>query len=218
MKRITLLLCIVVAAAALWSAPSTAAETAYIVDVIRIAVRSGPSNDQKSLGLVESGTPVEVLKPGEEWSLIRQPNGTEGYIPSRYLTTVPPVKLRYDQLQEKQRALTTQAAGLSDENARLKADNERLTAAQRELDALRSEFDAFRRDAADVAGLRAKSDAMAAELSERQQRIAELESQPGGEILTLTNLYWFLGGAGVLLVGFLTGFSVKRQRRWSSSL
>ena len=55
---------------------------------------------------------------------------------------------------------------------------------------------------------------MAAELAERQQRSPTLEAQPA-EILTLTNLYWFLGGAGVLLVGFLTGFSVKRQRRWS---
>ena len=50
-------------------------------------------------------------------------------------------------------------------------------------------------------------------LEELGQKIADLEAQPA-EILTLGNLYWFLGGAGVLLVGFLTGFSVKRQRRW----
>lgn len=194
-----------------------AAETAYVVDVIRVSVRSGPSNDQKSVGLVESGNAVEVLKPGDEWSLVRLANGTEGYVLSRYLTTVQPAKFRLDQLQERQRALSAQVAAASEETARLKAENERLAEAQRELDRLRSEFDAFRRDAADVAALRAKNETMAAELSDRQQRAAELEGQPV-DVLTMTNLYWFLGGAGVLLVGFLTGFSVKRQRRWSSSL
>jgi predicted RNase H-like nuclease (RuvC/YqgF family) len=102
---------------------------------------------------------------------------------------------------------------VAEENSRLKSDIERLAAAQKELEALRAEFDRFRRDAADVTTLKARHDAVAAELAESRQKIAELEAQPA-EILTLGNLYWFLGGAGVLLVGVLTGFSVKRQRRW----
>lgn len=204
-------------AATLLPGNARSAETAYIVDVIRVSVRSGPSNDQKPLGLVESGNAVEVLKPGDEWSLVRLPNGTEGYVLSRYLTNVQPAKFRLDQIQERQRALSAQAAAAAEENSRLKAENERLADAQRELERLRSEFDAFRRDAADVAALQAKNTSMAAELAERQQRAAELEGQ-SVDVLTMTNLYWFLGGAGVLLVGFLTGFSVKRQRRWSSSL
>jgi SH3 domain protein len=204
-------------AATLLPGNACSAETAFIVDVIRVSVRSGPSNDQKPVGLVESGNAVEVLKPGDEWSLVRLPNGTEGYLLSRYLTNVQPAKSRLDQLQERQRALAAQAAAAAEETARLKAENERLADAQRELERLRSEFDAFRRDAADVAALQAKNTSMAAELAERQRRAAEPEGQ-SVDGLTMTNLYWFLGGAGVLLVGFLTGFSVKRQRRWSSSL
>ncbi len=204
-------------AATLLPGTARAAETAYVVDVIRVSVRSGPANDQKPVGLVESGNAVEVLKPGEEWSLVRLPNGTEGYVLSRYLTNVQPAKFRLDQLQERQRALSAQVAAAAEETARLKAENERLADSQKELDRLRSEFDAFRRDAADVAALRAKNESMAAELSDRQQRAAELEGQ-SADVLTMTTLYWFLGGAGVLLVGFLPGFSVKRQRRWSSSL
>jgi SH3 domain protein len=213
MKPVGLLLCILVAAGAFCPGDLPAAESAYIVDVIRVSVRSGPAADQKSVGLVESGNLVEVLKPGEEWSQIRLPGGVEGYVQSRYLTSAPPTKYRLDQLQEKQRALAAQAAGAAEENSRLKSDIERLTAAQKELEALRAEFDRFRSDAADVTTLKARHDAVAAELAESRQKIADLEAQPA-EILTLGNLYWFLGGAGVLLVGFLTGFSVKRQRRW----
>jgi SH3 domain protein len=213
MKPVGLLLCILVAAGAFCPGGLPAAESAYIVDVIRVSVRSGPAADQKSVGLVESGNLVEVLKPGEEWSQIRLPGGVEGYVQSRYLTSAPPTKYRLDQLQEKQRALAAQAAGAAEENSRLKSDIERLTAAQKELEALRAEFDRFRSDAADVTTLKARHDAVAAELAESRQKIADLEAQPA-EILTLGNLYWFLGGAGVLLVGFLTGFSGKRQRRW----
>ena len=114
MKPVGLCLCILVAAGVFRPGDVPAAESAYIVDVIRVSVRSGPAADQKSVGLVESGNPVEVLKPGDEWSLIRLPGGAEGYVQSRYLTSAPPTKYRLDQLQEKQRALSAQAAGAAD--------------------------------------------------------------------------------------------------------
>jgi SH3 domain protein len=198
---------------------AAAAETAYVTDIIRLAVRSGPGNDQKSIGLLESGQAVEIVKPGDEWALVRMANGTEGYVLSRYLVSHQPVKFRFDQLQEKFKALSGQAAGLAEENSRLNADNEKLAAAasasQKELTALRSEFEAFKQEAADFTGLKGKYDALAAELARKQEKIAHLETQ-SNDILGPNNLYWFLAGAGVLLTGFLTGYSVKRQRRWSS--
>jgi SH3 domain protein len=200
-------------------AASAAAETAYVTDVIKLAVRSGPGNDQKSVWTLESGQMVEVVKTLDDWSLIRLPNGTEGYVISRYLVSQQPARIRVDQLQEKNKALGAQAADLAEENSRLKAENERLAAEsaadQKEIIALRSEFEAFKAAAADVTSLKAKYDAQATELAEKQAKIAQLESQ-WPDILDPDNLYWFLAGAGVLLVGFLTGYSVKRQRRWSS--
>ena len=77
-----------------------------------IQLTSGPANDQKSLGLVESGQTVDILKSSDEWSLIRTPSGIEGYVLSRYLTNQPPAKSRFDQVQEKNKTLTAQAAGL----------------------------------------------------------------------------------------------------------
>jgi len=182
-------------------------------------VRSGPANDQKSLGLVESGQTVEILKSSDEWSLVRTAAGIEGYVLSRYLTSQPPAKSRFDQVQEKNKTLTAQAAGLLEETNRLKADNERLAAAaaagQREIAALKNEFEAFKKDAAEVTELKAKYQRLEAELAEKQEKITQLEN-PANELLNPNNLYWFLAGAGVLLAGFFTGFSVKRQRRWSS--
>ena len=214
-----LVVCMLICAVGLLNVATSAAETAYINDIIRLSVRSGPANEQKSLGLVESGQMVDVLKSSDEWSLIRTATGIEGYVLSRYLTSQPPAKFRFDQVQEKNKTLTAQAAGLVEETTRLKADNEKLAATaaagQRELAALKNEFEAFRKDASEVTELKAKYHRLEAELAERQEKIAQLEN-PSNDILNPNNLYWFLAGAGVLLAGFFTGFSVKRQRRWSS--
>jgi SH3 domain protein len=200
-------------------APSGWAETAYIVDSIKVALRSGPGNDQKSLGMAESGNPVEVLKSGEEWSLVRLGNGTEGFLLTRYLTATPPARFRLDQLQEKTKALTAQAASLLEENKRLKAENEELavavSAARKEVAALHGEFDAFRQEASDVTALKSRNDALAAELDQKKREVSQLESRPLA-ILENENLYWFLAGAAVLLTGFFAGYSMKRPRRWST--
>jgi SH3 domain protein len=195
------------------------ADTAYIVDVIKVALRSGPGTDQKSVGMTESGQAVEVINAGEEWSLVRLGNGTEGYLLNRYLTAAPPARFRFDQLQEKTKALTAQAAGLLEDNTRLKAENERLAtvlaAEEREIAALKGDFDAFRREVADVVALKSKADALAVELDQKREEIARLQSGPLA-ILENENLYWFLAGAAVLMVGFLAGYVVKRPRRWST--
>lgn len=217
MKRLAIWLFIT--AMGLVAAAAAAAQTAYVTDTIKVAVRSGPGNDQKSVGTLESGQMVEIMKTGDEWTLVRLANGAEGYVMSRYLVSQQPAKFRSDQLQEKTKTLSAQAAGLLEENSRLKAENEKLTlassASQKEIISLQSEFEEFKKGAADFVALKAKYDAQAIELAEKQAKIAQLETQ-WPDILDPNNLYWFLAGAGVLLVGFLTGYSVKRQRRWSS--
>jgi SH3 domain protein len=201
-------------------AATARAETVYVSDVIKLSVRSGPGNEHKSIAVTESGQPVELVKSGEEWSLVRLANGAEGYVLARFLTTVPPGRFQYVQLQDKIKALTAQAAGLAEENSRLKAANEKLAAAvsggQNQIDSLRSEYETFKQDASDFVNLKAKNDVLSAELEQKNKQLAALETQPD-DVYRTTYLYWFLAGAAVLLAGFLTGYSAKRQR-WKSSL
>ncbi len=218
MKRLFQLIMVLMIGLWGYSGPGWA-DTAYVVDSIKVALRAGPGNDQKSIGTTESGQPVEIIKAGEEWSLVRLGNGSEGYLLNRYLTTVPPARFRFDQLQEKTKALTAQAAGLLEENTRLRAENDRLSTAlaaeEKEIAALKGDFDAFRKDVADVVALKSKADALAAELDQKNEEIARLQTGPLA-ILENENLYWFLAGAAVLMAGFLAGYVVKRPRRWST--
>jgi SH3 domain protein len=200
-------------------AATARAETVYVSDVIKLSVRSGPGTEHKSIAVTESGQQLELIKSGEEWSLVRLANGAEGYVLSRFLTTVQPGRFQYGQLQDKIKALTAQAAGLAEENSRLKAANEKLAAAvsggQKQIDSLRSEYETFKQEASDVAGLKAKTDALAAELEQKNKQLAALEAQPDNGF-RMNDLYWFLAGAAVLFIGFLTGYSARRQRRRSS--
>lgn len=201
------------------SGPMARADTAYIVDTIKVALRSAPGPDHKSVATTESGQSVEVLKTGDEWSLVRLGNGAEGYLLTRLLTNTPPARLRLDQLQEKNKTLSAQAAALTEENTGLKAEIEKLaalvSAGEKDVAGLQGEFDAFRREAADVTALKSRTDALAAELDQKKAELARWESGPLA-ILENENLYWFLAGAAVLLTGFLTGYIVKRPRRWST--
>ncbi|HSO61725.1 MAG TPA: TIGR04211 family SH3 domain-containing protein [Desulfobacterales bacterium] len=196
------------------------AETVYVSDVIKLAVRSGPGNEHKLIAVTESGQQVDLIKSGEEWSLVRLANGAEGYVLSRYLTTVPPGRFQYLQLQDKIKALTAQAVGLAEENSRLKSENEKLAAAvsggQNQIGSLRSEYETFKQEASDLVSLKTKTETLAAELEQKNKQLAALETQPD-DVYRTTYLYWFLAGAAVLFAGFLTGYSVKRQR-WRSSL
>jgi SH3 domain protein len=201
------------------AAGAVRAETVYVTDTMRFSVRAEPDNDKKSMGVVESGQALELLKAGETWSLVQLPSGVQGYLQSRYLTAQPPARHRFDQLQEKQKIAQAQAAELQEENARLRAEVEKASAsvagAQKELEQVRREFDDFKRGAAEYSALKAGHDALRAELDQKNRQIAALEHETANPFRE-ANLYWFLAGAGVLLVGLVTGLSLKRQRRWSS--
>ncbi len=189
-----------------------AAPNAYITDTLRLALRAGPAADQKSLGVVESGQAVEILKAGEEWTLIRSSAGVEGWVQTRFLTEQPPPKLLASRLLERSRELEARTAALSAENARLEEENRSW--ADR-FASLQEEFESFRRDAAEVETLRARLEHLQGEFAAKDNALRRLGDLPE-RFLRPETIYAFLAGAGVLLAGFLLGLYARRKRRWSS--
>ena len=62
-------------------------ETMYVSDILKLTLRTGPSIENKIISVLESGQVMEVIKFGDEWSRVQLPNGKEGWVLSRYLTT-----------------------------------------------------------------------------------------------------------------------------------
>ena len=192
------------------------AQTMYVSDILKLTLRTGPSNQNKILAVIESGQMMEVLQLGNEWSKVRLPNGKEGWVLNRYLSANEPHRIKLERLEAKHKNLTAQAATLLEENNRLKAENKRLKSEssgnQSELLKTRKEYEALKSESAEFIAVKTDYERVAGQLSAETAKAKKLEDQ-----LTRMEMNhaikWFLAGSAVLIVGFLIGFSTKRQRR-----
>lgn len=188
----------------------------YVSDILKLTLRTGPSIENKIISVIESGQMMEVIKFGDEWSQVQLPNGKEGWVLSRYLTTNETHNIKLERLEAKHKNLMIQAAELLEENNRLKAENKRFSTEfntnQKQLVKTQSDYEALKTEAAEFLTLKADYNRAASQLAEQTAKAKQLEE----ELSSLEmNIYikWFLAGSGVLIVGFLIGFSTKRQRR-----
>jgi SH3 domain protein len=191
-------------------------ETMYVSDILKLTLRTGPSIENKIIAVIESGQMMEVIQYGDEWSKVRLPSGKEGWVLSRYLTTDETNNIKLERLEAMHNNLTIQAAELLEENNRLKTENTRLSAefeaGQKELVKTKSDYEALKAESAEFLTLKANYNRAASQLAEQTARAKQLEEQLSSLEMN-TYIKWFLAGSGVLIVGFLIGFSTKRQRR-----
>jgi SH3 domain protein len=191
-------------------------ETMYVSDRLKLTLRTGPSTENKILAVIESGQMLDVVELGNEWSRVQLSNGKEGWVLSRYLTPNETNNIKLERVQTKHKNLMIQAAALLEENNKLKAENKGLgsdTAAnQKQLDKIKNDYEVLKAEAAEFITLKSKYESAASQLAEQTAKAEKLEEQ-----LTKLELNyyikWFLAGSGVLILGFLIGFSTKRQRR-----
>ena len=197
------------------------AETRYINDRMQVTLRTGPANDRKIIALLNIGQKVEMLKPGEEWTLVRVPSGKEGWVVSRFLTDKTPSGIELKILKNKHNLLKVQASSLREENNSLKAENESLSTelatSQEKLKNLNNAYETLKTESADFLELKSKYKESTSKLADQTEKAEKFEEELT-KLLWNQNIKWFLSGAGVLILGFIIGFSTKRQRRRSSLL
>ena len=197
------------------------AESMYVTDQLKLTLRSGPSTEHKILAVVESGQKVEMLEPGDDWSLVRNANGKEGYVLTRYLKSEPTHNVRLEQLQSKHKALMQQSATLLEENTRFRSENKKLKSTldknEKALKKLRLDYDKLKAGSAEYIELKEKYKTASGQLAEQTKRADTLDEELRAVEIN-QYIKWFLAGSGVLLVGFIVGFSARRQRRRPSLL
>ncbi len=197
------------------------AESMYVSDKLKVTVRSGPSTEYKILDIAESGQRVEVLETGEDWTLVKLASGKEGYVTTRYLVPGPTYAIRFNQLQVKQKALTQQATALLEENTILRAENKKLKSAlngtEKSLKKLDGDYQELKTGSAEFLSLKTKYKKISEQLAGQTQKADKLDKALSKVELN-QYIKWFLAGSGVLLVGFIVGFSARRQRRRPSLL
>jgi SH3 domain protein len=197
------------------------AETRYVIDEMQITFRTGPGNDRKILSLLNSGQQVTFLQPEGEWAKVGLPNGKEGWVLQRYLSTEVPCRIRIKDVSHSLEALKTEQEALQKTNLQLEADKARLAMdlkkTQQSLTKTKQSYEKLKKDAAGFLELKARHDKTVERLSKQTQKANALDKELN-KTLKKQNIRWFLGGGGVLLLGFIIGFSSKKQKRHSSLL
>lgn len=97
------------------------AQTSYVTDELRVAVRTGPGDEYRILRMVVSGSEIQERERRQEWIRISLPDGTEGWLSARHLAEGTPARVQLPLLLEAQERDRAKIATLESQNAKLGA-------------------------------------------------------------------------------------------------
>jgi len=114
-----------------------------------------------------------------------------------------------------------QAVSLIEENKVYKKENNKLNSelkTNKEISyKIKSSYETLKKESAEFLELKSNYEKTSSKLTEQTKKAEKLEEELT-KLLLHQNIKWFLSGAGVLLLGFVIGFSTKRHRKRSSLL
>ena len=177
------------------------AETVYVGGVMKITLRTGPGTKHKVLAMVSTGDSLEVLESGRDWTRVRNTDGKEGWVLTRFTTREVPMKRQVEALEKKNK-------GLTDLVEKIRAENRDMEATRKKLAVIEDAYNQLKKKSADFLALEAAHEEMTQAFTRQKERVTQLESR-----LEKEDIKWFLSGAGVLIVGILMGVSSRKKKR-----
>jgi SH3 domain protein len=205
-------LCLLVSAAAVADA-----QTRYVSDRLEVTLRTGTTTQHAILRMVPSGTRVEVLETDADSgnSRVRIPDGTEGWVLTRFLMDQPAARDQLAAATRRMEALSARVAELaaqgevaSGERDALQAERDGLRA---ELEEVRAELERIRRVSASAVELDQANRELRTRLAAAEQVNDSLRMELA-EARSTTRRDWFLAGAGVLAFGLILGLVLPRLK------
>lgn len=129
-------------------AGAAGADAAWVRGDVRLNLRSGPGNEYRILGNLQTGDELRVLSRGERWTKVRViEDGQEGFIPVGYLDEEAPASVRVVSLEEQVKELSTQLETIQSEATELRGENLELSSSD---EGQRTEIDRLRLENADL--------------------------------------------------------------------
>lgn len=217
------------------------AETAYVTDMLILTVKEGPGNEYGVINTLRSNTKLEILNKSGKYYQIRTPDGDEGWVDSHYVTSQIPKEMIIEKLKAKISLLETKlsetdrAAEVSayedkiktlrqthhDETAKLELSlkefkeqniklNEVLEEAQEKYNSLAGQSKNLLDLIKENKELKNRNDLLSVEL--KKIKLKREDS------FKTSMIKWFLAGAGVLILGWLIGISIRSSRKKRTGL
>lgn len=197
------------------------AETSYVYGEFKTMLRTGPGTSRKIISMVPAGEQVEVIDQEDEWSEIRLSDGKEGWIPTQYLSRRTPINILYKQLEAKHENLTETNQKLDQNTGELAATNQELSQTLKETQAqlkkVETSYDNLKRESAEFIKFKATFEQNKKELKETRTKAQQFESELN-RLASSQLIEGFLYGGGLVIIGFIAGFVLKKPKRRSGLL
>lgn len=183
---------------------------AYVADDLEITMRSGQGNDFRILRMLPSGTEVQVLERGTEWTRVQAGN-QQGWVRSVFLQEQPGAAERLARATDRLDLLAERNQVLSDKVAELESTVAVLSEHARELEQDNHRMQLRLQEATEGLTLADENQALRKDLIDLERETQDLRQ----EVIRMADRSrqdWFLAGAGVIAAGMLIGILMTRIR------
>lgn len=205
----------------LLTATLVTAETKYVSDRLTITLRTGPGADRKIIAMLPVGRAVEVVTSGEEWTEVMLSNGKQGWALTRFLTDKEPASKVLARLQQKYASLSETYESLQKKSNQLSSEGEglfgELAETQKALSKLTQEYETLKEESKGFLALKAKY-AKAVKESQQARKEADESKEQYNELSYSEVKTGMLIGGGMIVLGFVAGYILKRPKRRSPLL
>lgn len=204
--------------ALLIASSAAAAPTRYVSDQLIITLRTGASTKNAIIESLPTGTAVELLETDPEtgYSRVRTAKGNEGWVISRYLMEQPSAR---NQLAAAQRSVES----AEKKTVELGKQIEQLQSEKNDLARQRTELEAELKQTVQELNRLKRTSSKAVEIDQERQQLKKYVRTLERDLQVLRTENdalsdrsardWFMAGAGVLLLGILTGAILARMRK-----
>jgi SH3 domain protein len=205
----------------LLTAALVAAETRYVSEKLTITLRTGPGTDRKIISVLPVGRAVEVVASGEEWTEVVLSNGKKGWVLTRYLTGKEPASRVLARLQQKYARLSEEYEMLQERSSKLSTEGKglagELVETQQALSKLTHEYETLKKDSKEFLALKTKYAKSLKSSKQAREEADEIKEQYKQLSYSEAKTGMLIGG-GLIVLGFITGYILKRPKRRSPLL
>ena len=198
------------------------AETRYVSDELTVPLRRGPTSGHKIIHAgLPSGTPLEVISEDKNggFTEVRMQNGTEGWVPTQYLSAEP---IARDRLTAATKRIETLTAELNSSRQGMRAEQSARNSAEgtssdlgKQVKQLQTELSEIRRVSANAVAMYEENKSLRAQSEQLQQTVAT-QSEQIKSLKSSELEIWLLTGGGLVALGLVFGIAIKSRPKTRS--
>jgi len=178
-----------------------------------VGLRTNTGDQYKIVKYLKSGDSVEVLEEADDYFRVRTPEGDEGWIPKRYITTDTPksfIIARLNRELERLKEKTGTVGELKSALTEREGEAERLA---RELTQATERYETLAQQSSNVVEIVEERDVLREE-NTKLKALEEILRDENMRLKRTSMIWWFLAGGGVFLVGWFVGKLSRQKRRY----